>query len=420
MAVLPRCFPKGRGVKFTKPAIAALTLPEGETDRIWFDDAMPGFGVRFRKGGRKVWIVQYRFAGRQRRYTIGRLDSLELAKAREAAHMALSKVGLGRDPQGEKVRAKVDAAVTFGAVVDRYLVAAAKRLRPRSYAEAARHLKVSWVSLAKMSIRAIDRATIADRLATMATTRGTTAADHARTHLSALFTWAMREGLTDANPVLFTNRPATARKRDRVLTDAELLEVWRATVNGTPYSNIVRLLMLTGQRRDEVGSMAWVELDLSARDWLIPGERTKNHRAHIVPLSDAALEIIRATPRIEGQEFLFSANGYSGWSKSKAALDAAILAARRKSDPRAKEIPAWRLHDLRRTFSTRGNDLGIAPHVIEAALNHVSGSKAGVAGNYNFAVYANEKRAAMAIWSDHVLSLAGRSPVVTALRKGAA
>jgi integrase len=191
-------------------------------------------------------------------------------------------------------------------------------------------------------------------------------------------------------------------QRDHVITDLELKAIWQACQNDD-YGCIVRLLILTAQRREEVAAMTVGELDLAdpkAARWSIPKERTKNGFPHDVPLSAAALEILSAAPKREGRELLFGSGegGFQGWSKAKAALD------KRISKTGAKVRP-WRLHDIRRTVATRMADLGTLPHVIEAILNHISGHKGGVAGIYNRATYAKEKRQALDTWAAYVAKL---------------
>jgi integrase len=179
-----------------------------------------------------------------------------------------------------------------------------------------------------------------------------------------------------------------------------LRAIWQACRDDT-YGRIVRLLLLTGQRRDEVGSMTEVELNFSAAVWTIPSERTKNGLAHEVPLSRPALEILASQPRIAGRRLMFGhgVGAFSGWSNSKERLDKRITASGIAMAP-------WRLHDLRRTVATGMANLRVLPHVIEAVLNHISGAKAGVAGTYNRATYAREKRDALDLWATHVLALA--------------
>ncbi|MGY2903385.1 integrase [Bradyrhizobium sp. URHC0002] len=256
-----------------------------------------------------------------------------------------------------------------------------------------------------VSVFHIRRRHVAARLTEIATDRGPVAAARARAALSAMFNWAIREGLDiPANPVVGTNRQAEPKSRDRVLTDVELAEIWSAC-RDDDYGRMTKLLLLTAQRRDEVGSMRWLEIDPENKSWIIPGTRTKNHRDHILPLADAALALIEASPH--HRDFVFGdgprrrgdkQRGFSGWSKSKAALDERILEARQKVTEDAKPLPDWRLHDLRRTAATVMADrLGVLPHIVEAILNHVSGHRAGVAGVYNRARYEAEKREALSV-----------------------
>jgi integrase len=165
------------------------------------------------------------------------------------------------------------------------------------------------------------------------------------------------------------------------------------------YGEIVKLLILTGQRREEIGALRCSEVDLEETVIMLPPDRTKNGRPHEVPLSPPALAILKSHTARAGRDFLFGdgprngsdrQGGFQGWSKSKATLD------------KQAAIGSWRLHDVRRTVATRMAELGVQPHVIEAVLNHISGHKAGVAGVYNRSSYAAEKRAALELWGKHV------------------
>jgi integrase len=180
-----------------------------------------------------------------------------------------------------------------------------------------------------------------------------------------------------------------------VLTDDELRSVWRATEGPGSFNAIVRALLLTGQRREEVAAMTWddVAADLSA--WTIPGTRAKNGVAHLVPLSSQAQTILRAAPHIEGNDLVFPGlrGPFNGFSKAKEALD------------KASGVNNWRLHDLRRSLATGLQKLGVRLEVTEAVLNHVSGSRAGVVGLYQRHNWADEKRAALNAWGAHVAAL---------------
>lgn len=394
-------------MKLTKNSVAALTLPAGKSELLVFDDALSGFGVRLRAGGSRTWIVQYQVGRKQRRVSIGPVSGLALEKAREKAGIILARVRLGEDPQADKFKVRAKAAETLGAVVERFLMRQKARLRPRTIAEQERHLKTHWKPLHGVQIGGIDRAMVTSRIAELVEKNGPTSADHARTSLSTLFSWALREGLVEANPVAATNKPSHPRSRDRVLRDEELREIW-SSCRDDDHGRIIKLLLLTGQRRDEIAGLRWAEIDVAKALITLPGERTKNGRAHDVPLSDPALAVLPG--RRDGRDYVFGEGEgpFSGFSAAKRKMDDRILRARRDADESAKPMVAWRLHDLRRTMATRLGDLGVHPHVVEAVLNHVSGSKAGVAGIYNKAVYAAEKRAALILWAEHVMGVIGQ------------
>jgi integrase len=197
------------------------------------------------------------------------------------------------------------------------------------------------------------------------------------------------------------------KRRDRVLSDAELAAVWNACGNDT-YGKIVKLLILTGARREEVGGMLWSELDKRPL-WIISASRTKNRLEHILTLPRLAWSIIDGTSRRESNKRILGngPHGFNNWNTAKKALD------------RRSGIVSWRLHDLRRTAATRMADLGIQPHIIESVLNHVSGHKAGVAGVYNRSVYTREVKNAPAIWADHVASIvSGEQRTVVPFARG--
>jgi integrase len=236
---------------------------------------------------------------------------------------------------------------------------------------------------------------------------GSTVAAHARAKLSAFYTWSLAMGIADSNPVVGTVQPEASRSRERVLSDRELTAIWRGC-GDDPYGRVVRLLMLTGCRRQEVGDIAWDELDLPHGIWTIPGERTKNHKSHMLALPALALSMIEATPRMAERAHLFGTRvgGFCRWSQGKVELDVRC------------GVEGWTLHDLRRTVATRLADLGVQPHVVEQLLNHHSGHRSGIAGVYNRSAYEREARAALALWADHISALVeGRKRKVVSLRR---
>jgi integrase len=418
VSIFPWSSQNGDTMKFTAKIVEALALKKGETERIEWDDEIKGFGIRMRAGGSRNWVFQYKIGDKHRRMTIGAVSAVTVSKAREHAGTLHAKVKLGDDPAAAKAEGRLRAPETFQPTATRFLMRQKARLKPRTYAEVERHLLTNAKSLHSLSIAGIQRRDIAELLSTI---ESPSVANHVRASLSAMFAWAMREGLAGANPVMGTNR-AEAVTRDRVLSDAELRAIW-AALGDDAYGDIVRMLMFTGQRREEIGGLCWSEIDLDAGIITLPPARTKNKREHAVPLSDQVQNILKGRKRIAGRDLVFGGGegGFSGWSKAKENLDKRLLEAHRKaSGKKAPAMPDWRLHDARRSVATGMAGIGILPHVIEAVLNHVSGHKAGVAGVYNRATYLPEKTAALTRWADHLQSIVtGKGGLIVPLRLNA-
>lgn len=407
--------------RFTKPIIPRLTCPAGKPEAFHWDASLPGFGLRAYASGRRQWIAQYRDgAGRTRRAGFGDVKTVELDDAREAARKLLSRVELGADPQAEKRAAR--KAMRVGALIDTYLADAETRMKPRSYAEVQRHLRVHAKPLHSDPAAAIGRADVVKLLAGISKAGGPVAANRVRSSLSALWVWGLRSGLIDGeNPVANVPKPAAEAPRERVLTDRELALIWQATGGDHDHDRIVRLLLLTGARREEVAGLEWGEIEGGL--WTLPRARSKNGLPHEVPLGPLALA--QLPDRRDGRALAFGEGdgGFSGWSRCKERLDTRMMVVAAKAftklhgrEPKLDEVPSvtWTLHDLRRTLSTWLNETGAEPHIVEAVLNHVSGAaKRGVAGVYNKAQYREPKRAALARWEAHVRDLAGL-PAVTA------
>lgn len=393
------------------------TLPAKTGDTLYPDgdkrNGVPGLYLRVRSGGSRTFIIQWRQGALQRRSTVGKVGVLSLDEARKKARKLLVDIDDGADPIASKAKARVDSSQIFGTVAEDYLGVRARDMKPKSLDQIRRHLRLYWKPLHKLPVSNIDRATVAAELRTIAKNRGAVAADRSRSTLSAFFAWSIGEGYRDDNPVTGTNKSSTAPSRDRVLTNEELVWVWQATSETTDYNQIVRLLMLTAQRRDEIADLRHSEIILSdeGNGPLIdlPKERTKNSRPHMVPLSAPAKAIVGGIPVRDDREFVFGEGegGFSGFSRAKQALDARI------AKLAGKDIPHWTLHDLRRTATTlMADDLGVLPHVTEAILNHVSShqsGKAGVAGTYNRATYLKDKRAALDAWAGYLQALVAKA-----------
>jgi integrase len=410
------CEKQANRIKLTSEAVAHLKLDPGESDRIWWDRDLAGFGFRVHAGGKRVWIIQYRIGTKQRRFRIGTFAELDATSARGRAKDMLAEVRVGQDPQGKRLARIADAALTLGSVIELYLPRAERQLKPRSFVETKRYLTVVWKPLHSASLAALDRKAIAARLSAIELSSGPVTTNRARSALLSALAWAIGEGLIDTNAVIGTN-VREEKARERTLTTAELARIWSAT-DETDFGKIARLLILTGQRRGEVGGIRWSEIDLGKALWTIPAKRTKNGRDHDVPLSEAALVIIKSTSRRtdktgQDRDLLFGRRDgeFTSWNFNKLALDG-----------RLGGIPAYTLHDIRRSVSTHLHEapLKIEPHIVEAVINHVSGHKAGVAGVYNRAKYATEKRAALERWAEHVEAIVvGRKQKVVAMPKRA-
>jgi integrase len=388
-------------MKLTAKTTAAAKLPQGKADVIHFDDALPGFGLRIRSSGgalRRSWVVQYRRAGATRRLLLGSAEVLNADRARAAAKEILAKVALGEDPQADRQARRERDEHTLRAVAADYLAARVKVVRPNTYRELERYLTGPYFKpLHGMAIDVITRRDVAARIAKIVAESGSIIAARARGALSAFYAWALGHGLCEINPVIGTLKPQDAVPRSRVLTDSELAAIWRACGDDA-FATTIKLLILTGARRSEVGGLSWSEINLATGTWTLPAARSKNRRAHTVPLPQRALDIIASIPRMVDRDQLFgerSARGFTKWDAAKHKLDARL----------GDKVAAWTLHDLRRTAATRMADIGVQPHVIEAALNHVSGHKAGVAGIYNRSSYEREVRAALALWANHVATI---------------
>ena len=208
-------------MKLTAATIRTIVPVPPKTDIIEFDDAVPGFGVRARKGGSKVYVVQYTIGEKTRRMSLGKVELQGVDKARDKAKDILAAVRMGQDPAGEKQRDRTTATDTFKAVADRFLAFQKTQLRPRSYDDVERHLMMHGKSLHGLLLAKIQRQDIASVISVVRAKGAAVTANRVRATLSSFFSWAISEGLVDNNPVTGTLR-TEEKSRERVLSFDEL------------------------------------------------------------------------------------------------------------------------------------------------------------------------------------------------------
>jgi integrase len=396
-----------RTIEAVKPGKARTEIADG---------AITGLYLIVQPSGAKSWAVRYRMHGRPTKLTLGRFPALGLGAARDGAKETLRLVSEGKDPTSDKVTLarlqrlpKAQGHRTFEAVLDRFL--ASQRVKGRRTVDTMQAI-LNREALPYWRGRPIDTITpadVAERIESIVNRGHPVAARAFRAWVSKLFSYAVRVAhLRPDNPARATENPVNAkeRQRKRRLDDRELGLVWKvAGALGHPFGAAVQLLILTGQRRDEVCAAPWREFNLANRQWIIAPARAKNGVEHLVPLSDAARDLVAGRPKIEGEGgFLFTTNGTTpirGYSKWKTRLDAAVAGLNG-----GKPIAPWVLHDLRRTLASGWARLGIRSEVTERALNHTSGTFGGIVGVYQLHGFENERAEAMETWARHVLSIA--------------
>ncbi len=387
-------------MKITAKSIAALSLPDGRGDIIHFDDDLPGFGFRLRRSPsgkvNTTWVAQYRRAGGTRRVLLGGGGVLGAEQARAAAKKVLAAVALGGDPQADKSERRGRDRLSLRSVVDEYLALKRAEVRPGTLREITRYLIGPYFKpLHSLPLDTITRKDVASCVVAAQRKHGANVAALARSTLGSFFAWAMTMGLIESNPVIGTHQPKGGKPRSRVRDDQELAAIWRAC-GDDDYGKIIRLLIFLPCRRQEVGGISFSEIDFERGEWTIPATRSKNGRAHTLPLMRAAIDILATVPRVASRDHLFGARserGFCTWAEGKRLLDA------------RSGVTGWVVHDIRRSVATKLADIGVMPHVVEQILNHQSGHKRGHAGTYNRSIYEREVRNALALWADHVRSL---------------
>jgi integrase len=386
-----------------------MSLPAGETDKTFYDDKVPGLGLRFRAEGKPKWTLYYQRQGSQRRHVIGP-RSVKIEAAREAAQLLQADVAKGIDiAQVRKDERKKADQETFGQAVEKYLKARKNGLWPpnrpaprdTTFGEMDRYLSGAkpkkeggprhgyFQPLHGAAAANISRDDIKKRLEEITRVNGATAAARARSSLSTFFGWAIDEGLCDTNPVTDISKQSEGEPRSRTLAFEEIAKIWSAAGGLGEYGKIVQLLLLTLCRRNEIGELECAELDKEPDAIVLPGARIKNKLDHLVPLSPLAQEIVTGITRRPGYPHLFGLRKnkpFTGWSKAK-----------RKLDEEAG-VDGWTHHDTRRSAGILER-IGIPESIVDALLNHKRPKLSRTYKPHDLYKLAPEKREALNIWA---------------------
>ncbi|MHA7852515.1 tyrosine-type recombinase/integrase [Roseovarius sp.] len=368
-----------------------------------YDAQVRGFGVRVGTSGTKSWFVMTRVGGQMTRRTIGHYPRIGLKEARIRGAEELAKMARGEVEAPAKRQ-------YLHEVCQEWLQRDQGSNRTVSQVKNAMELHV----LPKLGPRRLDSIKKADVLKLIDGIRDSGAevqANRVLAFIRRFFNWCLERDYLDKNPTAGIAKPTKEVARDRVLSPVEIGHILRAADKiGYPFGPFMELLLLTGQRRDEVAGMSWSEINFAERVWVLPSSRSKNGKAHTVHLSEAALSVLESLPKIEGTDLVFPATRVrrkepdgsmpvlrpiSGFSVAKRRLD------------EASGVAGWTLHDLRRSFATHCTEkLGLSPVVIDKILNHQSGAVRGVAAVYQRGMYLEERRVAMEAWGCWVVGAA--------------
>lgn len=405
--------------RLTDASINSLPNPAARRE---IPAGITGLYLVVQPSGVKSWAVRYRFNGKPIKMVLGRYPMMMLADANAAAVLALRNVALGNHPAADALRAKAakgeveaDRRNKMDTLVAEYHRRALSKLKSGNQAfdfltrlalqpwqaNGIRHL--GW---ADRDIQSIHKCDVRELVEKISDSRREVTANRVLAHLSAFFNWAARRDVIEANPASNVARAVKEVGRERFLSEEEIKLFWKACDRiSQPFGVLFKVMLLTGQRRSEVAGMTYAELDGTM--WSLEGSRTKNGRAHTVPLSGAVIDLLNSMVRYPRSPFIFTTTGttpVSGFSRAFATLCAAMLELGQGSD-HPIDIAPWRLHDLRRTCATGLASLRVPVRVTEAALNHVSGTGGGIVAVYQKHDFADERREALDAWANFVMGL---------------
>ena len=374
-----------KSIENLRPAEVRREIPDGGCRGLYFI---------VQASGARSWACRYRVSGKSVKLTIGSYPTMSLAEARSNATAALVALAKGIDPATEKRDAARLATEkdrdAFPVLAQQFIeLHVSRHLRRNTADQYVRLLKIASEAWADRSVHSIRRRDVVHLLDLISINRPVLA-NRMLGLLSKFYRWLAARDVTENMPVLGVQRPTEEKRRDRVLSVDEIKRLWFACDQIGRMGDMVKLLLLTGQRRGEVGGMRWTEVGDEV--WTIPGERTKNKRPHTIPLTLQAARLIERQDRIGEGVFSENPEGRSGTlSRHKHRLDELM-----------KPDAPWVFHDLRRTCVTHLSEMGFDRDLVELIVNHVSGSRGGVAGTYNRSERMADRRAALQRWADYI------------------
>jgi integrase len=396
-----------KGIDAVLPAAVRIEVRDGRT---------PGLCLVVQPSGHKSFAYRYRspLTGRPAKLTLGAYPGeITLEAARTVAQDARRAVAARRDPGAEKKAKRYELgneASKIDHLLDDFVKRHVRKKNKTSTGDEVerlieRRIKPAWKG---RSVQTITKRDVTALLQHLVTSGAPVSANRVLAIVRKFFRWVISEHeILQTSPAAGVVAPTAEESRNRVLTDDEVRALWSSTEGNDPFVVMVRLLLVTGQRRGEVAGMRWDELVLDGDEptWTIPAVRAKNKREHTVPLAPVSVALIRSLKRIDGSDYVLTTTSetpISGFSKGKSALDKAMLEGLRTLAPDLEKVADWRLHDLRRTFASGMAQIGQPIHVVERLLNHISGSFAGIVGVYQRYDFATEKRAAANAWASRI------------------
>lgn len=387
-----------KAVEAVKPSASRQEIP---------DPSLAGLYLVVQPSSAKSWALRFRYAGKPKKLTLGKWPIMDVAAARAAASEAIEALEYGNDPgaakkkaKAERIEAQLSERDKIKTLVDQYTKRHLASLKSGAVVkrELERHVVSVW---GDRDIHDIAKRDVIDLLDGIADSGRVVSANRVRSYLGTFFNWAVDRDIIATSPAQGVKPVAKEKSRDRVLSDDEIRWFWRACDDlGFPWGPLGQTLLLTGQRLGEVAGMT--DAEIRGDTWSMAPERTKNGRAHAVPLSEAMRAVLGDVERVKGKPgYVFTTTGQSpvsGYHKGRNHIAERMAEIAAEEAGEAVEIPHWTFHDLRRTAATGMARFGIPVRVTEAVLNHVSGTAAGIVGVYQRHNYADEKRAALDAW----------------------